>query len=172
MRGAVRLRHFLKVPTARNRVWALVDRRGYLREASRAFIAYLSANWPGWSGSRLPEPLATSAQAGRAVKASGIHFEVKPYGHLHFIQGKADGAVELLSRREREIAECYARGESYSAIAVSLSLSPSTVRNHIAHCFRKLGVNNKVDLRAGWKARCDLPAESGMIFRGYPLLLP
>jgi len=143
---AVRLRHFLKVPTTRNRVWSLVDGRGYLREASPAFITYLSANWPGWSGSRLPEPLVTSVQAGRAFKASAIHFEVKPYGQFYFIQGRSDGALDLLSEREREIAARYARGETYSAIAASLSLSSSTVRNHIAHCFRKLGVSSKVEL--------------------------
>jgi hypothetical protein len=39
-----------------------------------------------------------------------------------------------------------APGETYSAIAASLSLSPATVRNHIAHCFHKLGVNNKAEL--------------------------
>lgn len=51
-----------------------------------------------------------------------------------------------MSKREREIASRYAIGESYSEIATGLSLSPSTVRNHIAHCFRKLGVNNKMEL--------------------------
>lgn len=51
-----------------------------------------------------------------------------------------------LSLREREIAARYAKGETHSAIAVALSLSPATVRNHIAHCFKKLGVSNKVEL--------------------------
>ena len=143
---AARLRHFLKVPTAHNRVWALLDERGYLREASPSFIAYLGANWPGWSGSGLPEPLATSVKIGRAFKAPTSHFEVKPYGQFYYIQGRSDDVLELLSKREREIASRYARGETYSAIASGLSLSSSTVRNHIAHCFRKLGVNNKVEL--------------------------
>jgi hypothetical protein len=40
----------------------------------------------------------------------------------------------------------YTRGETYSAIATALSLSPATVRNHIAHCFKKLGVSNKLEL--------------------------
>lgn len=42
--------------------------------------------------------------------------------------------------------ERYAHGETYAAIAKALLISPSTVRNHIAHCYRKLAVNNKVEL--------------------------
>jgi DNA-binding NarL/FixJ family response regulator len=49
------------------------------------------------------------------------------------------------SLREREIAARHAKGETHS-IAVALSLSPATLRNHLAHCFKKLGVSNKVEL--------------------------
>ena len=59
---------------------------------------------------------------------------------------RLDGVLAQLSPREGEIATRYATGETYSAIAGSLLLSPATVRNHIAHCFRKLGVNNKAEL--------------------------
>lgn len=43
--------------------------------------------------------------------------------------------------------------ESYSAIAAGLSLSSSKVHNHIAHCFSKLGVNNKVELARRLKSK-------------------
>lgn len=51
-----------------------------------------------------------------------------------------------LTLREREIATRYAQGETYAVIAAALGLSPSTVRNHLAHCYRKLNVNNKAEL--------------------------
>ena len=40
----------------------------------------------------------------------------------------------------------YANGETYLVIASALALSPTTVRNHIAHCFKKLDVKNKAEL--------------------------
>ncbi len=143
---AVRLRHVLKVPGAANREWALVDGHGFLREASPAFILRLRERWPSWSGSRLPEPLASLAAGNGDDAATARHFDVTACGCLRYISGKSDGALGLLSAREQEIAVRYARGETYLAIAGALSLSPPTVRNHIAHCFRKLGVNNKSEL--------------------------
>lgn len=143
---AARLRHFLKVQLSHNRVWALIDDHGFLREASPAFVDYLSTNWPGWSGSSLPETLAASVKAGYAFTLSAVHFAVASCGQFRYILGKAVGALEALSPRERGIAARYVRGETYSKIAVDLSLSPATVRNHIAHCFHKLGVSNKLEL--------------------------
>lgn len=51
-----------------------------------------------------------------------------------------------LSRREREIAEAYAEGQSYKAIARTLGLSPATVRTHLSTVYRKLGVASKIEL--------------------------
>lgn len=143
---AVRLRHFLKVPADHDREWAVVDARGFLREASPAFVARLRARWPGWSGSSLPEPLASHATRGSPYVSAAVHFDVTPCGQLRYLVARSEGALTQLSAREREIATRYAGGETHSAIAASLSLSPATVRNHIAHCFHKLGVNNKAEL--------------------------
>lgn len=50
-----------------------------------------------------------------------------------------------LSPREREIAKLYAQGRSRSYISDKLVLSETTVRDHISHVYRKLGVHNKQD---------------------------
>lgn len=142
----VRLRHFLRAPTAFNREWAVADAHGFLREVSPAFSARVSSLWPAWSGSALPEPLASSVRTGCAYVSPGLRLEIKPFGHLRYLSTRPDGALDQLSPREREVACRYAAGETYSAIAGILSLAPATVRNHIAHCFRKLGVNNKAEL--------------------------
>ncbi|MGO9444449.1 MAG: response regulator transcription factor [Thiobacillaceae bacterium] len=55
-------------------------------------------------------------------------------------------ALDSLSPREHEIAMRYARGKSHAVIAAAVRLSPSTVRNHISRCYRKLAVNNKIGL--------------------------
>lgn len=143
---AVRLRHFLRVPGVFNREWAVADARGFLREASPAFISRVSALWPGWHGSALPEPLLASLRTGSAYVSPELALDVASCGHLRYLSARSDGALAQLSAREGEVATRYAQGQTYSAIAASLSLSPATVRNHIAHCFRKLGVNNKAEL--------------------------
>lgn len=140
------LRHFLRLPGHLNQVWAVVDRRGLLREASPSFIVSLRQHSPAWSGSHLPEPLAARVRAGQSHGAGAWRFDVTNFGDFRFVLIRSPGALAQLSAREREIALRYASGETHSAIAGALSLSPATVRNHVAHCFRKLGVSNKVEL--------------------------
>ena len=53
-----------------------------------------------------------------------------------------------LTPRERAIAERYADGETYTQIADALHIAPSTVRNHLAAVYRKLGVRSKPRLYA------------------------
>jgi DNA-binding CsgD family transcriptional regulator len=143
---AVRLRHFLRTPEDWSHEWALADARGFLREASPAFIARLRALWSDWNGGDLPDPLASCARDGLGCVVRNVRFDVTPCGQLRYVVAKSSGALGRLSAREGEISTRYARGETHSKIAVSLSLSPATVRNHIARCFKKLGVNNKAEL--------------------------
>jgi DNA-binding CsgD family transcriptional regulator len=55
----------------------------------------------------------------------------------------ADTATRL-SEREREVAELAACGLHDKEIARRLGISITTVRTHIDHAFRKLGVTNRV----------------------------
>jgi DNA-binding CsgD family transcriptional regulator/transcriptional regulator with GAF, ATPase, and Fis domain len=54
--------------------------------------------------------------------------------------------LSILSSREREIAILYAKGQTSKEIADDLCISPTTVRNHVATIYRKLEINNKMDL--------------------------
>ena len=141
----VRLRHVLNGRSPQHREWALVDERGFLRDASPAFIARVQTEWPDWCGSRLPEPLGSLANA-RTKDSIDTRFDVTRCGTLSYVQAKSEGALTRLSSRQREVAVRYANGETHTEIAAALSLSPATVRNHIAQCFRKLTVNNKAEL--------------------------
>ena len=50
-----------------------------------------------------------------------------------------------LSEREREVLQFVAKGLSNKEIAVSMSLSPSTVKRHIENILRKLQLKNRVE---------------------------
>jgi TolB-like protein/DNA-binding CsgD family transcriptional regulator/Tfp pilus assembly protein PilF len=70
-------------------------------------------------------------------------------------------AHEPLSRRERQVAEAFADGETYQMIARRLNLAPSTVRTHLATIYRKLGVSTKLGLRKHFDAALTADPAAG-----------
>ena len=58
---------------------------------------------------------------------------------------KETAKVEVLSSRENEILQLLAKGLLYKEIADQLSISVSTVRQHIHHIYEKLHVTNRVE---------------------------
>jgi len=53
---------------------------------------------------------------------------------------------ESLSTREKEVANLVAAGETNAMIAEDLSISPNTVKLHMASIFEKLGIKSRVAL--------------------------
>jgi DNA-binding NarL/FixJ family response regulator len=56
------------------------------------------------------------------------------------------GDVNSLSPREQEVAQCAAAGARNKQIAWQLGISEGTVKLHLFHAYRKLGVGNRVGL--------------------------
>jgi DNA-binding CsgD family transcriptional regulator/PAS domain-containing protein len=56
--------------------------------------------------------------------------------------------VQGLSGRQSEVLRRLLRGQRVPAIAKDLYVSPSTVRNHLAHIYRRLGVHSQAELLA------------------------
>lgn len=53
--------------------------------------------------------------------------------------------IEVLTPREREVLAVLAKGHGTQDIAQLLSISPSTVRNHIQHILQKLQVHTRLE---------------------------
>ena len=143
---AARLREVLDAPRDRRGCWAVADERGFLREINPAFVHCLRRYWPSWQGSRLPDDLLPSVREAKPTRLGQQRLNVEARGAYRFLQVTSSSVLDGLSSREREIVERYAQGDTYAAIAAALGISPATVRNHIAHCYRKLAVNNKAEL--------------------------
>lgn len=141
-----RLREVLDDPRARRDCWAVTDERGFLREISPAFVHWLRREWPAWQGSCLPDALLPTVREAQPACFGNQRLHMEKRGIYRYLQVTGARVLDGLSAREREIVERYAQGETHAHIAAALNLSPATVRNHIAHCYRKLAVNNKAEL--------------------------
>jgi LuxR family maltose regulon positive regulatory protein len=62
------------------------------------------------------------------------------------------GSSSMLSQREREVLRRIADGESNKMIARALSLSPHTVKRHVANILDKLGARSRSQA-AAWLQR-------------------
>lgn len=93
----------------------------------------LSRNWDMRSGMTSPDTPAETP----AIRYSG---DLAPSPSTSF------RGSDLLSSREREVANLVCQGRTNGEIAAALGLSQSTVKNHVAHIFDKCNVNTRVEL--------------------------
>lgn len=120
------------------------DSLGLVRAGDAATAEMLQSEWPGWTGPRLPAPLVERIAA-RKGEFLGRHLQVS-------IRWIADHVIvsmrrreprDMLTRRERDVANAFAAGQSYREVAELLGLSPATVRHHLRSAYVKLGVTDK-----------------------------
>lgn len=60
----------------------------------------------------------------------------------------ADPLLDVLTPRESEVLRLLARGFGIADIAETLSISPSTARNHIQRILEKFGVHSRLEALA------------------------
>jgi DNA-binding CsgD family transcriptional regulator len=126
---------------------ARVDRRGAFVQTTPAFS---EAMWAGAGPQdvHLAPEVFRALRSGRPVPLPGgrltLHAQADGDGWL--LRLDASGAVDLLTAREREVAQRFARGQSYRTIADALALAPATVRNHLSNVYAKLRVRHRAAL--------------------------
>jgi DNA-binding NarL/FixJ family response regulator len=72
---------------------------------------------------------------------------------------RASGATEALSDREREVLALVGKGVANKQIALRLGISPKTVKSHLSHIFRRIGVSDRLQA-AMWARRHGLVDEA------------
>lgn len=120
------------------------DTTGMLRAAEPAAAAVLRVEWPGWTGPSLPKPLVDRIAA-RQPEFLGqrLHASIVWRGDLVFVSLGERRPRDLLTRRERDVADSFAAGQSYRQVAEALGVAPATVRHHLRSAYVKLGVTDK-----------------------------
>ncbi|AWB83666.1 response regulator [Corynebacterium liangguodongii] len=111
-----------------------------------------------YDDSRLVSSLVEAGAAGYVLK------DIAPEELARAVTAAADGGVVLdpriaryayaspadelaiLTRAERAVARCVARGMNNREIAGELSLAEGTMKNHVSHLLRKLGARDRTAL--------------------------
>jgi two-component system nitrate/nitrite response regulator NarL len=90
----------------------------------------------------------------RAAASLYHHVAVLSHPQLPTLSEDANGRVgmDLLSRRELQIAHLIERGLSNKQIARELGIEATTVKNHVHHLFEKLNVHRRVEAAARIRA--------------------
>jgi DNA-binding NarL/FixJ family response regulator len=70
--------------------------------------------------------------------------DVVPHGAGDSKPASASKALSALTTRELEVLRLLTTGASNEAIAQTLAISPTTLRNHISNIYRKLRINDRV----------------------------
>ena len=129
---------------------AICDRSGLVLSADTGFAREMRQEWRDWRGPRLPEVLlaalgGSGGQGGR-YKGRAVEVELHPVSDLCLLRVGARDPLTDLTARERMVAEIYAQGATYKAVARDLGLAPATVRHYLRNVYGKLHVTDKAAL--------------------------
>jgi DNA-binding CsgD family transcriptional regulator len=120
------------------------DPMGWLRVGEAAATELLRTEWPGWTGPRLPAPLAARIAAHQGeFLGRKLHAAISWSEDNVFVSMRQREPRDMLTRRERDVANAFAAGNSYREVAEALGLAPATVRHHLRSAYTKLGVTDK-----------------------------
>jgi DNA-binding CsgD family transcriptional regulator len=132
----------------------VADRFGLLQVAPTEFQRLLQLEWPNWRGPKLPgkigehlDALATHRLVGERIVVS-----ITTMNDVFLLQARDKRRTDALSGRELEVALLLAGGHTCKEAAKRLGLAPSTVRNHLATIFAKLGVGKQSDMAVALNA--------------------
>jgi DNA-binding CsgD family transcriptional regulator len=135
-------------------VWAANRARGidwtddvapYEQDLASAAEAFLAAKARG-EPLPTPRPLPIGVIQSVAKVEDEAVFGLGSFAVVRTEQTGEPGAMEGLSKREREIARLLVAGYSGVNIAAIAGLSENTVRTYVRRLYAKLGVNNRADL--------------------------
>ena len=122
----------------------VLDDRGMLLEADDTFRALLRAHFPDWRGGHLPFPLPPLDRSGAEEPViAGLHVRGSRTEGLTIVHLREVNPMDLLSPRERDVVRAIASGLTLKSIGKRLNISPSTVANHAARIYAKLGIHSR-----------------------------
>jgi LuxR family transcriptional regulator, regulator of acetate metabolism len=139
----------------RQTVWAFAEGFGYALEGC------VLADRLRQQSARVVALVRSTEASVTALSRPGIEFDA-PEARLAPLQRlprAANGLEDDLTRRELEVLSMLAEGETNARIARRLIVSEDTVKTHVKHILRKLGVHNRSHAVSRYFHAKDAPFE-------------
>ncbi len=124
----------------------LLGVNGAIEIADQRLFDLLEREWPDAAPDSIPPEVMETLLSGKVFRGTQIEISLqRQNGHLQ-CRVRPVGAMEILTPREFVVARRFAAGMSHKQIARELGVSHHTVRNQLAHLYRKLNLHDKASL--------------------------
>lgn len=124
----------------------LISAEGTVQIADPRFFSLLEREWPALAPESVPEQAMALLLAGKPYRGTQIEITMVRQQDNHLCRIRPVKAIEILTPREFVVARRFAAGMSHKQIARELGVSHHTVRNQLAHLYRKLNLHDKASL--------------------------
>lgn len=124
-------------------LFSLCDKTGIYHAVEPRFVDLMREVFPHANSQKLPIEINDNE-----IKSpmSGLFFKITPVGDLYRVSARYQEKLDKLTEREQQVVAGICQGSTFKQIARDLSLSPSTVSNHLYRIYLKLGINTRSEL--------------------------
>lgn len=124
----------------------LIAADGTVQIADPRFFSLLEREWPELAPEAVPDEVMEQLLSGTPYRGKQIEITLVRQQDSHLCRIRPISAMEILTPREFVVARRFAAGMSHKQIARELGVSHHTVRNQLAHLYRKLDLHDKASL--------------------------
>lgn len=124
----------------------LITAEGTVEIADPRFFSLLEREWPELEPESIPAEVMELLLTGKPYRGTQIEITLVRQQGGHLCRIRPVNAMEILTPREFVVARRFASGMSHKQIARELGVSHHTVRNQLAHLYRKLNLHDKASL--------------------------
>ncbi len=124
----------------------LVDVDGTIEIADQRLFDLLEREWPDSAPDSIPAEVMEMLLNGKTFRGTQIEISLHRQNGGLQCRIRPVGVMEILTPREFVVARRFAAGMSHKQIARELGVSHHTVRNQLAHLYRKLNLHDKASL--------------------------
>lgn len=124
----------------------LITAEGVVQIADPRFFSLLEREWPEEAPEVVPAEVMELLLSGKPFRGTQIEITLVRQQDSHLCRIRPVNAMEILTPREFVVARRFAAGMSHKQIARELGVSHHTVRNQLAHLYRKLNLHDKASL--------------------------
>lgn len=146
--SATSYRQFLALKEAPNTsnidvVSAICDEEGAYHAVEARFLDLIEPIFSDEKKQHFPSELLDHKSE---FSVKHLHFTLEKLGELYRVSVRSKNRIDDLTLREKQVVQGICDGNTFKQLAKNLSLSPSTVSNHLYRIYDKLGINSRSEL--------------------------